>query len=231
MRESPGYSERLFSSGRMRRWYHESRYRWVASALSEAGCRPGSVLELGCHDGRLLRYLPARPLRYLGLDADWEGGLDIARAAWAGERGVEFRYCSAPPDMRLDGETFDVAVCMDTLEHVPPAFLAPYVSALSAAARKFLLVTVPNEKGIAFPLKRLMKGVLGGASEEYSWSEFLHATLGRLDRVPRGEHKGFDYGEVARLLRGSFRDVRLRGIPLGSLPHSLNFGVGILAER
>ncbi len=54
---------------------------------------------------------------------------------------------------------------MDTLEHVPPAFLEPYVSALSAAARKLVLATVPNEKGIVFPLKRLMKGVLGGGSE------------------------------------------------------------------
>src|SRR5512135_1565716 len=122
MPEARGYNERLFDSGRLRRWYHEARYRWIADTLSSRRCRPESLVELGCFDGKLIRYLPHLPGRYLGLDADWEGGLGLARAQWENGNAFEFRRCVSPEEMRLNGEVFDVSVCMDTLEHVHPEF-------------------------------------------------------------------------------------------------------------
>lgn len=231
MSDAQGYNERLFASGRARRWYHDARYRWIVDTLAVWGCRPESVIELGCFDGKLIRYLPRRPARYLGLDADWEGGLDIARKEWGGEKGFEFRRCTSPAEMDLRWETFDVSVCMDTLEHVPPEAVEPYVELLSGATRRFLMVTVPNEMGIVFAVKRVTKFFLGGDSEEYSLRELINATLGRMGRVPRHEHKGFDYGEVVRLLRKHFSSVEVTGIPLRFLPPPLNFGVAILAAR
>lgn len=229
MPDARGYNERLFASGRLRRWYHDARYRWIADTLAARGCRPESVIELGCFDGKLIRFLPRRPARYLGLDADWEGGLDIARREWGDEKVFEFRRCSSPVEMNLNGEIFDVSVCMDTLEHVPPELLEPYVVQLSRATRRYLMVTVPNEMGIAFAAKRIMKRFLGGDAEPYSMREFMNATLGRMNRVPRHEHKGFDYGELVLLLRKHFTLVEVTGIPLRSLPPPLNFGVAILA--
>ncbi len=222
-----GYNARLFGSSAVRRWYHEARFRWLARTLRRLGCAPDSVLELGCFDARAIGYLPRVPSRYLGCDANWEGGLDRAREAWRGSAGVEFRECRAPSDILLGGETFDAVICMDTLEHVPPAALSGFVEILSRAARGHVLVTVPNEKGIAFAAKYLLKAVLGG-TEPYTLREAADAALGRLDRVARGEHKGFDYEDVVDLLTRRLAIESLSGIPFAALPPALNPSVGIV---
>ncbi len=222
-----GYNARLFESSALRRWHHEARFRWLSSTLRRLGCVPDSVFELGCFDGKAIRYLPRVPSRYLGCDADWEGGLAPAREAWRAAPGIEFRECRAPSDIRLDGETFDVVICMDTLEHVPPETLPAYVELLARAARGFVLVTVPNEKGIAFAAKYPLKAILGG-NDPYTLREAFNATLGRLDRVARREHKGFDYAAVAGLLGRRLAIESVTGIPLGAFPPALNPSVGIV---
>ena len=167
--EGKGYNERLFGSSALRRWYHEARFRWLERTLRRLECAPGSVLELGCFDGRAIRHLPHLPSRYVGCDANWEGGLDRARETWRADAGFEFRECRSPSDIRLGGETFDAVICMDTLEHVSPADLPEYVEILSRAARGYVLVTVPNEKGAAFATKYLLKSVFGGNEPYTSW--------------------------------------------------------------
>ena len=121
------YNERLFGSSAIRRWHHEARFRWLSHTLRRLGCAPDSVVEVGCFDGKTIGFLPRVPSRYLGCDANWEGGVDLAREAWRGRAGIEFRECRSPGDIRLGGETFDAAICMDTLEHVPPDMLEAYV--------------------------------------------------------------------------------------------------------
>lgn len=224
-----GYNERLFGSSALRRWHHEARFRWLARTFRRLGCVPDSVLELGCFDGRAIGYLPRVPSRYLGCDANWEGGLDRARETWRGNAGIEFRECRAASDVRLGGETFDAVICMDTLEHVPPAALPDFVEVLSRAARGHVLVTVPNEKGIAFAAKHLLRAVLGG-NEAYTVREAVNAALCRLDRVDRREHKGFDYADVVALLARRLAIEAVSGIPFTALPPALNPSVGIVGR-
>ncbi len=225
--EGKGYNARLFGSSAVRRWHHGARFRWLSRTLRRLGCSPDSVFELGCFDGKAIAYLPRVPSRYVGCDANWEGGLDLARNAWRATPGIEFRECRSPSDVRLGGETFDAAICMDTLEHVPPESLPDYVDLLARAARGFVLVTVPNEKGMAFAAKYLYKAVAGG-NEPYSAREVLDAALGRLDRVARREHKGFDYAAVVSLLSRRLAIESVSGIPFGGLPPPLNASVGIV---
>ncbi len=227
--EGKSYNERLFGSSALRRWHHEARFRWLARVLAGPGCAPDSVFELGCFDGRAVRSLPRLPSRYLGCDANWEGGLDRARETWGPNAGFEFRECRSPSDIRLGGETFDAVVCMDTLEHVPPADLPEYVDILSRAARGHVLVTVPNEKGAAFAAKYLVKAVVGG-NEAYTLREAVDATMGRLDRVPRREHKGFDYAGVVALLGRRLSIESVTGIPFPVLRPALNASVGIVGK-
>ncbi len=222
-----GYNERLFGSSALRRWHHEARFRWLSRTLHRLGCDPDSVFELGCFDGKAIRSLPRVPSRYVGCDANWEGGLDLARNAWRATPGIEFRECRAPSDIRLDGETFDAVICMDTLEHLPPDALPAYVDLLARATRGFVLLTVPNEKGIAFAAKYLVKAILGG-NDPYTLREALDAARGRLDRVARSEHKGFDYAQVVRLLGRRLAIESVSGIPFGGLPVAWNASVGIV---
>ncbi len=225
--DGKGYNERLFGASGLRRRYHEARFRWLALTLRRLGCAPRSVLELGCFDGKTIAWLPRIPVRYVGYDANWEGGLDLARRAWRGKAGIEFHDCRSPSDIRLDGETFDAVICMDTLEHLPPAAFPEYVDILSRAAKGYVLVTVPNEKGIAFAAKYLVKSALGG-NEPYTIREAVDAVLGRTDRIARREHKGFDYAEVIALLGRRLAIESVSGIPFRRLPPALNASVGIV---
>ena len=84
-----GYNERLFSGG-LRSKLHYARFNWFASQVSKRKCATDSVIELGCFDGKLIDYFAVQPLRYVGFDANWESGLDMARARWADTPGFTF---------------------------------------------------------------------------------------------------------------------------------------------
>ena len=56
------------------------------------------------------------------------------------------------------------------------------------------------------------------------------STLGRLDRVERNEHKGFDYHALAAQVARHFSDVRLHGVSPPYLPPFLCLTVAITAR-
>src|SRR5262252_7830146 len=137
-----GYNERLFSGG-WRSRIHLSRFHWLATQTRLLGKPPMRVLELGCYDGKTIDFLDTPPAKYLGLDANWEGGLDKACARWKSTTEFEFRFCKRPEDMPKDQVPFDIGICMETLEHVPPDLVDPYLFELSRVIRGHLFITVP----------------------------------------------------------------------------------------
>jgi cyclopropane fatty-acyl-phospholipid synthase-like methyltransferase len=188
------------------------------------------VLELGCFDGKLLDYFPVKPDKYLGFDANWEGGLDLGKARWAEYQNFEFVAATSPAEMRISaGEKFDLCVSMETLEHVPPEMVEGYLDKLSLHLDGYLFVTVPNEKGVLFLLKWLGKAMLTGGNEHYTLKELCFATFGKLHKVERREHKGFDYDELIRLIADRFEIIEVSGHPFRLLPKALCFGIGIVA--
>ena len=114
-----GYNERLFTKG-IRGKLHSARFEWLARSILRLKCEYQTVLELGCYDGKVINYIPKRPTRYLGLDANWEGGLDIAKDKWGHQSNYMFRQCKTPEEMGIRGEQYDISICMETLEHIPP---------------------------------------------------------------------------------------------------------------
>ena len=152
------YNKRLFTNG-IRGKLHTARFKWLARSLLQLKCEYETVLELGCYDGKTIDYLPRRPTLYLGLDANWEGGLDIAKDRWENQSNYNFRRCTTPKEMGIVGEQFDISVCMETLEHIPPQMVAPYLEELAKATKKYVFVTVPNEIGIVFFFKHIVKFV------------------------------------------------------------------------
>ena len=139
-----GYNERLFSGG-IRRRLHMSRFEWLSKSLRKLNGEYQTCLELGCFDGKAIDFLPIKPIHYVGLDANWEGGLELAKAKWKKEPQYEFKQCNRPEEMQLKGETFDISICMDTLEHVPPDLVNAYLKELAKSTKKYIFVTMPNE--------------------------------------------------------------------------------------
>jgi hypothetical protein len=211
---------------------HNSRFLWFRKTLKSTGIEKFKVVELGCFDGRLLEYFPTAPVRYDGLDADWEGGLTAAQQKFKEHPSWHFRKAADPSALaEFADRSFNVGAALETLEHILPHLVDGYLKELARVIDGYFLVTVPNEKGLLFLMKWLVKRLLPNYSvQKYKFSELLAATLGRMHRVERNDHKGFDYAALARQIGQHFDVVRIEGMPISFLPVSLSFTVCILAR-
>ncbi len=219
------YNQRLFSGG-LRGRLHMARFEWLRRRA--AGPAPLRVIELGCFDCRSLSYMA--PEQYVGLDAGWEDGLAQARVRFAGDPRVTLIQAVDPAAMRrFPDRSFNLGIALETLEHVPPPVLPGYLDELARVIDGRLLVTVPNEMGPVFLAKYLAKRfLLSGTPDSYTLREIVAAVAGRLDRVERREHKGFDYRRLIDELSRRFEIVAVEGLPFG--PPSLAFSVAITAR-
>jgi hypothetical protein len=234
MADGFGYNERIFESGGLRSFLHLARFRWLREKVAKYrdGQPPASVIELGCFDGKAIDYLPhGRPAAYLGLDANWEGGLDLARKRWREMPAYSFLECSRVADFQVAPATrFDCAISMETLEHLPPEDLEAYLEIIARHLDGHFFVTVPNEKGPLFFLKWLGKRLLTKDGEHYTAAEVFWATVGRSDKVRRDQHKGFDWGALVKTMKRHFDVIEVSGHPLRLLPTWACFSVGIVAR-
>ena len=131
---------------------HELRLELVARAIAATGAR--SVLDLGCGDGELLARLATveHVERLVGIDVS-PGAVREARALlglgpWGGaadERVVVRQASFTEPDPSLAG--FDLAVMLETIEHIDPARLGAVERTVFTCWRpRIVLVTTPNHE-------------------------------------------------------------------------------------
>lgn len=224
-----GYNERLFSGG-LRGRLHGARFAWLNESLRRIQAPCVHVLELGCFDARSLHYLPRKPDSYLGLDANWEGGLDQGRTSLRDDPSVRLEICSTPAELRghAEGRRFDTTLCLETLEHVAPDMVDSYLEEIARVTTGYFVVTVPNEKGPVFLAKYLVKRSFGDYFH-YRPIEIWGALTGRMNLVERDDHKGFDYDDMVHAIARHFDVVEVSGYPFRRLPRWANFGVGIVA--
>lgn len=226
------YTRRLFGKGIYGR-HHNRRFEWLSQKIAAlAGEQEIRVLEVGCHEGRVLNYVPKQVRRYVGLDAGWGGGLERARECFRERPEVTFIQSNHPRDVAALEERFDFVICMETLEHVEPSIVELYIKAFSEKLDGYLLITVPNEKGLALLLKATGARFLKvDRIYPYTAKEFFWGLMGRLDRVARSEHKGFDYRNLANLIGKYFRHVSVEGVSPVRRPLQLGLTIGIVASQ
>jgi hypothetical protein len=222
---------RLFEQRGLRGFYHNARFRWLADNLERIS-GPLRIIEFGCCDGRALDNIDrGRIEHYVGLDANWGGGLDEAREKFGHQSNIEFVEASDPQAIGAyaDG-SFNVAFSLETIEHIPPRSVAPLLDQLARVTRGDLFISVPVEFGPVFLAKHIGKAVHYGGNQAYEVREVINAALGRTSRVARHEHKGFDYRALARDVEQRFDRVRIEGLPWRWLPPSLSLTAGIIAR-
>lgn len=131
------YYERYWSSGGFR---PTGRLTPVLEALLRRVATPADdCLDVGCGDGRSSGVWLSRHARsYLGVDVA-ESALEQAAAL-----GLDVRRITDATRLPVDDESFDVAVCLEVLEHLfePQRTAEEIYRALRPGGR--LLVTVPN---------------------------------------------------------------------------------------
>lgn len=223
------YNQRLFS-GNWRSRIHLSRFYWIAAQIRKLDLKRTRIIELGCYDGKTIEFLDCIPEKYLGLDANWENGLNAGKIKWEEFPNIELQLCKMPEDIPMPNKAYNVGVCMETLEHVPPEIVEPYLHKLSRVIDGYLIVTVPVERGLVFFLKHGLKKVLGMKDNIYNRGEFINSVIGRLDKVKRREHKGFDDRALVGQIEKYFDLVHVSGV-FPKIPIlSLNLTIGIIAK-
>jgi SAM-dependent methyltransferase len=226
------YNERLFSGG-IRKKLHSARYYWLVEQIERLDCSLDNVLELGCFDAKTLDFLPKKPGYYLGYDANWENSIQLAREKWAGVPNVEIKECQIADEMQVENNQFDISICLETMEHIYTKDVEAYIEKLAKATKKYCFISVPNEKGLFFLLKRIGKSLTNGHTEDYTFAELYHATRGNMSKVKRqeGGHKGFDYEQLVHIISKYFTKIEVMGIPYNNLPKAANFSIGIVAHK
>lgn len=224
------YNDLLFNGSLLRRFIHLSRFFWIKEIISKYQIKFSNVLELGCGDGKTLEFLSKENFGYYGLDANWNGGLDNAKEKYLNNKNINFEEIKSSKDISFNSkDLFDLFICMETLEHIPPADVCNYLEKISKFCSGYLLFTVPNEKGIFFLLKRIIK--LNSDNYQYNLKEIINITLGRTNSVKRFQHKGFDYENIIYDINKFFRIIKVEGSPLGRFfPKSLCFNICIIAK-
>lgn len=230
--ENKTYNERLFNPG-LRGFFHNARFKWLYNSFLKRKISSGKILEIGCNDGRSLKYLPFKPEKYVGYDADWEGGFEEAIENYSSWNNCQFIKSDNPISFNTQNEKFDYSLAMETLEHLPLIYLNDYLKKLSSATNLYGFYSVPNERGLVFFLKYFFKKLFIVQREPYSNKEIWYALLGRLDKVKRNDtsHKGFDYKKLIIELEKYFDVEEVNGIPFSFLPVSLNFTIGIVVKK
>ncbi|MEQ9405264.1 MAG: class I SAM-dependent methyltransferase [Cyclobacteriaceae bacterium] len=224
------YNDRLFGSG-LRRLIHESRYLWVQKKIKNQKLK--TILELGCFDGKLLEYLPQNPATYDGFDANWENGLDLAKEKWRKFPNFNFVESTNLTEFKPNLQSYDLTICMETLEHVPDKDVPGYLKILATYSSNDCLITVPNEIGIFLLLKTIYKKIKGTDTESYSIRELFFGIVGNVKKVKRnpGGHKGFSHKVLLNQMQNDFEILNIDGLPFSWLPTNLNPTIGIVARR
>jgi hypothetical protein len=201
------YNLRLFSGWRA--VHHYRRFYWIRDKLRSLNLKKRSIIELGCHDGKIINFFEEPPKEYLGLDANWENGLNIARDVYDEKKFASFQICQSPEDIPTERK-YDIGISMETFEHIPNYLIDNYLLILSKIIKERFYITLPIERGIAFILASLTR-IPKGLFSRYTMKEILWSFLGRLDKIKRIKgHKGFDDRIFIKKLRKKFHILENR---------------------
>ena len=225
------YNNVLFNSSRLRRFIHLSRFYWLKNVIKKYRIEFKNILEIGCGDGKTIEFLPSDKFNYYGLDANWDNSLDLARENYLNNSNVKFDQINNADQIKIDQSQFyDLVICMETLEHIPPNHVCHYLEKISNHCKGYFLITVPNEKGIFFLLKRIIK--FNSDSYKYNLREIINIFFGRTNYVDRFQHKAFDYDQIIYDIKKFFKIIKVEGNPFGKfLPKFLCFNICIIAKK
>jgi hypothetical protein len=222
------YNDSLFHGNRARRFLHERRFWWLIDRLRRLGIRRADLIEIGCYDAKTISYLERGGVavnRYVGYEAE----SDVASRAqrqWSARPEITIVRSTSPADIDLSS-TFDLGICMETLEHLPDELVDGYLQALARVVRGLVFFTIPVERGAMLLAKQLGYRIFGMYGERLSWRDLVNGALSQTDRIPRHEHRGFDDRQMVERIAHYFNVKECGGL---FVPYftTMNFTLGIV---
>lgn len=198
------------------RFAHKKRYKLsVVSALS-ALREGGSLLDYGCGKGHFLDRIVSlrQDAKLYGYDPE--------------SRHASEAYQVIDSTSRLEGGRIDVICCFEVLEHLyaheKEQFYSEASRLLSDSGR--IIISVPVIGGPTVLLKEMNRAVLFRRGSDYSPKELFLASFFGIPATrpdnPRVTHKGFDFGDIEKELRGRFLMQKKEYCPFPVLPWYMN---------
>jgi SAM-dependent methyltransferase len=190
--------------------------------------RRADIVEIGCYDAKTITYLERGGIavnRYVGYEAN-AAIFDAVQANWAARPEVAIVKSTSPSDIDRSC-TFDVGICMETLEHLPDEHVDGYLQLLARVVRGPVFFTIPVERGAMLVAKQLGYRALVMYGDRLSWRDLLAGALSQTDRIPRHEHAGFDDRQMIERIARYFDVTESSGL---FVPYftTLNFTLGIV---
>lgn len=215
------YSERLFKGWQS--LYHNRRFYWIQKKLKNYDYE--SLIEIGCFNARLLNYI--KPKKYYGFDAGYEkeDGVDIALKKYKNHKNIEIKV--GDKTSQITNKKFDVLVSLETFEHIEPNLVEPFLEKLSKQINKVAFFSVPVERGLPFLIATFVR-IINRKPKKYTISEFFNSIIGRMDKVDRKGHKGFDERIFIKQVNKYFNVKKVESM-FGPKWLGLNLGIGIIA--
>ncbi len=218
------YTDRLFKEGSaLTRFSHHARAEKTLSLIRASGkTKFNRVLDYGCADGWFLKALYDNAMSEQGIGVDInDDDLAKSRALFADIPSFQFiKTTELTPD--LDG-TFDLAVCLETLEHVADSKIALENIHRLCAPEATVLLSVPIEVGTSLLMKitgRYLTGLRDKTyrfyndEEPYSFREAIEAGVfwntknlkcsHNVAEIAHRGHKGFDYRKLRERVKAYF---------------------------
>jgi SAM-dependent methyltransferase len=154
VREGAYARRQLFGGFRLLRWSHGSRFRVARELVTPLAGR--RLLDFGCGDGTFLSLVRDLFPQAVGAEVDAELAAESARR-FAADPGLRFVHTSALAEEAAG--SFEVAVCMEVLEHCTPPAVEEVIATLRRllAPDATLIVSVPVETGPALVGKQLYR--------------------------------------------------------------------------
>lgn len=226
------YNERMFSSG-IRGKMHSARFEWLVRELLRRGITGGSVFELGCHDARTIDFLESAGFkidRFLGVDANEHGGVEMAQERFGSRPGYEFIAGMDASVIPTPEKPYDLFICMETFEHIPEAGVEQYLKRVKDVVKGTLFITVPIERGGVFLAKNMARSLIAKEHRDLSRKEYWAHVFGRMDDIRHDGHIGFDDRRVVRQVRKYFQIEKVSTIGPSVPIKVIGFQRGIIAR-
>ena len=174
----------------------EAIYRMVARALARRGCRGGTLLDVGCGQGELLRYVASAVDEYVGADVLRYDGFPIDRRFVA----IDLDQGRVP----LPDACAEIVAAVETVEHLenPRAFFRELRRLVKPGG--IVLVTTPNQLSLLSLLTLLTKGQFNAFQEAPGLypshlTALLEIDLVRIARENRFWDVSVEYSQSGRM--------------------------------
>lgn len=140
-RASPAaiYDDAFFDNRRS--GYREEAYRRMAQTIVEL-FRPQSIIDVGCGDGSLLRYLCVYNVACQGIEGS-DAGVKRCLEAGIPVIKMDLRW----PNTKQIGRHFEMAICLEVAEHIPSDYAEELIKCLCQLADRIIFSAAQPGQG------------------------------------------------------------------------------------